>query len=34
MENNLDLHLADTNSVSAANRQWTVSSEQLAMDSG
>jgi hypothetical protein len=31
---NLDLHLVDTDSVSAADRKWAVDSEQWVMDSG
>jgi hypothetical protein len=30
----MDLHLVDTDFVSAANRKWTVGSEQWAVDSG
>jgi hypothetical protein len=34
VETNLDLHLVDADSVSASDRQWTVGSEQWAVDTG
>jgi hypothetical protein len=34
VEKKLDLHLADTYSVNAADRQWTVVSAQWALDNG